>query len=266
MLRNEVKATLKYGLRTLYLLILPIIAVVFKLPIDSAFNFITLKAFPVFSSPPEHIFALFFILFFSGMIMTTAGILSMSSFRAEHIDSAFEYLFTFPISRNRIILNKLLPRIILLTCLMLIYEILAVFYIIPLRSIQGPLFFLIDPLFFPVAVIFIFFSGFFLGIYEQKNWGAVVSLTTLYSLGITTSGIKSLLRHIGASQWEPMMLTGLSFFAASLLILVAIYLAAVSEFRRMDVRSLSLYTRRFAIRALLPLSLVSISSIVILLI
>lgn len=260
------KATLKYGLRTLFLLIIPMIAAVFKLPIDSAFTFVTLKAYPVFSSPPEHISALFYILFFAGITMTTAGFLSMSSFRAEYIDSAFEYLFTFPISRNRIILNKLFPRIILLTCLLVIYEILAVFYIIPLRPIQGPMFFLIDPLFFPAAVIFLFLSGFFLGIYEQKNWGAVVSLITLISLVITTSGIKSLLRQTGASQWEPMLLTGLSFITASLLILAAIYLAAVSEFRRMDVRSLSLYTRRFAIRALLPLSLVSITSIVILLI
>lgn len=265
MLAIELRVTLRYGISAFLLLFIPLVAEVLQYSFEPIFTLATVKAYPIFSTPPDYSLMLCMIVSGAGIILIAAGILSVSAFRKEYSDAAFEYLFTFPLSRSRIIRYKIIPRILFLFGLVIIYELLAIWFIFPLRSFSGPLFFLIDPIFFPAVVTFIFFGGFFLGIYEQKNWGAIISLVVLISLILTTMGLRSLLNPSGLFPGSAMILIGASFCLAALLILTALYLAAFSVFKQMDIRSIALFTRRFAMRVLLPLVFLSFASVAILL-
>ncbi len=99
-----------------------------------------------------------------------ANYIGLSTFRAEFRDQAFEYLFSFPLSKGGLLLRKLLPRILLLAVILLFYLLLwksaglaADFDRLPFQS----------PLTYLSWFFFLFSAGFFL---SPVDWGNLRSL------------------------------------------------------------------------------------------
>ena len=152
MLKLEFRAAARVGLKSLLLLFVPLVVILSRFSIDEIFTFLTIRAYPILSSTAEfEIGPAFFTLFFGGIIVIVSSQLGFGAFQPEYRDRAFEYLFTFPMSRGRIILHKLLPRLTVILILLAAYEVLGFLLLIPIRPQHGPLFFLIDPVFFPAV-------------------------------------------------------------------------------------------------------------------
>jgi hypothetical protein len=149
-----------------------------------------------------------------------------------------------------------------LLLLTILYEILAFYYVVPMRQVQGPLFFFIDPVFFPVWVLFFLVAGFFLGLFEQKNWIAVVTFLTFFSTILISLGLcKAFLRSVDPGIVLKSHFTGLSFLFGVILVLLVLGTAFFMVYRKFDMKSPALHARRFAFRVLPPLVLLTLSSI-----
>ena len=101
-----------------------------------------------------------------------------------------------------------------------------------------------------------------MGLFEQKNWIAVVSLTVFYSsilisLGVCTRIIRSIESKIIFGSY----FTGLSFIFGTLIILFVLGIAFFIVYRKFDMKSPLLYARRFAFIVLLPLVSLTLVSI-----
>jgi ABC-type transport system involved in multi-copper enzyme maturation permease subunit len=264
MLKMEWRNTLKAGIICLGLLIPGLFIALLKIPAAGLLNFVIVKAFNILNGGIEqpYLFLLLFLL--SLTILVTANVLGFNAFRSEHEDQAFEYLFTFPVSKRRILADKLIPRLLTLGGLLSVHIVASLFFVQKLRPIQGKLFFLIDPVFFPVVVLVVFFSGFLIGIYEQKNLVSVVTLLSFLSLIALPSGVFVLLKPIFPDSWELFYKNGLAFTVGALLLLFILGVSALSTFGRMDLRSLPSSSRTFAWRALWPLGILCLGSFLLL--
>lgn len=266
MLKMEWRNTLKTGIICLVLLLPGLFITLLKIPVTGFLNFVAVRVFHILNEGIEHPYLLLLFFLFSMTILVTANLLGFNAFRLEHEDKAFEYLFTFPVSKRQILTDKLIPRLLTLGVLLLIHEAASLFLVLKLRPIQGRLFFLIDPVFFPVVVLVFFFCGFFIGIYEQRNMVSVVTLLSFLSLVFLPSGIFVLLKPIFPDSWTMLYKNGASFTIGALLLILILGASALSTFVRMDLRSMSASSRTFAWRALWPLGILCLGSFIFLLI
>jgi|GEM_PF-1415611 len=262
MLKKEFRDIIKPTLVRLgFLLIVPLLAL-FKVSLSGIFHFLLISVLHMIKAPAENIYISSFIFLLGLIIFWTANHFGVYAFREEYRDWAFEYLLSFPFSKSRIFFYKFIPRVSILVVLVVVYEVLAFFYVIPMRDIQGALFFLIDPVFFPFWVVFFFMGGFFVGLFEQKNWIAVVTLTVfsssiLISLGMCTRIIRSIEPKIIFGSY----FTGLSFTFGTLIILFVLAIAFFIVYRKFDLKSFALYARKFAFIVLPPLASLTLFSI-----
>jgi ABC-type transport system involved in multi-copper enzyme maturation permease subunit len=252
MIKKEFRDIIQFTLLLLTgLLIVPLLAL-FKVSITGIVNFLVISLFPILKSGAGNIYMTGFTFLLGFIIFLTANNYGFHAFRCEHKDRAFEYLLSFPFSKYRVLLYKLIPRVAILFLLTLLYEALAFYYLVPLRPIQGGLFFLIDPVFFPFWVLFILAAGFFVGLFEQKNWIAVVSLMVFLGFIFISLGIKTIIRSISPGMAQNIYLNGISFALGTLVIMVVLGTCFLLVYRKFDMKSNSIFARRFA-RFVLPL-------------
>ncbi len=91
---------------------------------------------------------------FSIIILILSGILGISLFSREFKDNSFEYLFSTPMKKWEILLNKIIPRLIIIISLIIIYIIFyKVFFNAPL-NFKDDIYVLILPQFIPFLAIF----------------------------------------------------------------------------------------------------------------
>jgi ABC-type transport system involved in multi-copper enzyme maturation permease subunit len=265
MIRKEFRDILQSTfVRLSFLGIIPLLAIL-KVSPWKIYHFFLRSMFRILNGYAEHIYLNSFTFLLAVLILWTANQYGTHAFRGEHRDRAFEYLLSFPFSKLRILVYKFVPRVLLLLLLTILYEVLAFHYVVPMRQIQGPLFFFIDPVFFPVWVLFFLAAGFFLGLYEQKNWIAVVTFLTFFSTLLISLGLcKAILRAIDPGIVDKSHFTGLSFLIGVMLVLVVLGTAFFTVYRKFDMKSPGLHARRFAFRVLPPLVLLLFSSIYIL--
>lgn len=258
--RDILKPTL---LRLGVLLIVPLLAL-FNVPVRKISLFLFAGVFSFIKGPAYHvdIYMVSFIFLFGIMIFFIANYCGSKAFRGEHRDRAFEYLLSFPFSKGRILLCKLVPRFTVVAVLTVVYEILAFRYLVPLEDIRGGLFFLVDPVFFPFWVLFFFMAGFFLGLFEQKNWIAVVTLNVFVAVIFISLGLcKSVLRAIEPEILTRSYFTGLSFLVGVFVILIVLGAAFFPVYKKFDMKSPGLYARRYSFFVLPPLAVFTVLSI-----
>jgi len=255
MQKMEWRNTLKPGLLCLALLVPGVIIDLLKVPVANFLNFVFVKAFNILNGAVDQPYLFLLLFSFALAILVAANVLGFNAFRKEHEDQAFEYLFTFPVSKKRILSVKLIPRLLTLGGLLAVYEATALVTVLDWRPIQGKLFFLMDPVFFPAVVLAVFFSGFLIGIFEQKDLVSVVTLVTFLALFAFPAGVSFLLQPIFPDSWGLLYKNGISFVLGELLLLLIIGSSALSTFNKMDLRSLSSTGRTFARRALGPLGI-----------
>lgn len=201
------------------------------------------------SGPSYYMFISFTLGLLTIWIASTYGI---DAFRNEHKDQALEYLFSFPLSKFKIALYKIIPRISILLVLIAINLVVDFMGFADYFKGEGVLFYVMV-VFSPVClVMFFLLSGFFVSMFFEKkrsriflNIAAIISMTAV-SLGIHSLLMStSLIRHV----------YDISFSAGCLVVLTAMGTAFVSVYRKMDLKPAALHGRKFTWRTL-PLLLV----------
>lgn len=264
MLKKEFRDIIKPVLAILSVsLIVPLLALL-KVSLHGTFYFLVTRVYKVLKSVNGDVYILSFVFLLGFLIFWTANMLGFAAFKYEHKDRAFEYLLSFPLSRYRILRHKFISRFIVLLSLTAIYEILAATFLIKLRPLQGSLFFLFDLPFFPLWVLFFFLAGFFIGLFEQKNWIAVISITTFMSTILVSLAIKTLLHPGDTAAFNISNLNGTGFACGTFIIMAVLGAAFFSVYRKFDIKSPHIHARRFTLLALPPLIFLIVGSIFIL--
>ena len=100
-----------------------------------------------------------------------------------------------------------------------------------------------------------------MGLFEQKNWIAVVTLTVFSSSILISLGVcKKIIRSIEPTIISGSYFTGLIFIFGILIILFLLGMAFFIVYRKFDMKSPALYARRYAFIVLPPLvSLILVS-------
>ena len=245
------------------LLIVPLLALL-KVSLNGAFYLLTIRIYRILRAVNGNIYLLSFLFLFGVLIFWIANMLGFSTFKYEHKDRAFEYLLAFPVSRYRILQYKIFTRFSVILVLVVIYEVLASLFLLELRPVQGSLFFLFDPLFFPIWVLFSFLAGFFVSLFEQKNWIAVISLGILIPTIVISLAIKVLLSPGNGGTIHGSYVSGIAAAIGALIIMGVLGAAFFPIYKKFDVKSPHIHARRFTLLVLPPLLLLTIAGFVIL--
>jgi ABC-type transport system involved in multi-copper enzyme maturation permease subunit len=264
MLKKEFRDMIKPVLAILsILLIVPLLALL-KVSLNGAFYLVTIRIYRILRAVNGNIYLLSFLFLFGVLIFCIANMLGFSTFKYEHKDRAFEYLLAFPVSRYRILQYKIFTRLSVILVLVVIYEVLASLFLLELRSVQGSLFFLFDPLFFPIWVLFFFLASFFISLFEQKNWIAVISLIAFISTVVISLAIRSLLSSGYMGTLHGSYLNGIAAALGAFIIMGVLGAAFFPIYKRFDVKSPHIHARRFTLLVLPTLLLLTIAGFVIL--
>ena len=206
-----------------------------------------------------------FDLFIAALIITfTSGGFGLGIFKSEHEDKAFEYLFSSPLSKARIIALKVIPRLVALIPFFLIYLLSFLPHTknVVFSTSGGTTLF--NPLLFLFWILFIFFVSMFFSIFSQKNWVAVTSLVTLLSVFIFPAAIKSFFMKGGIQAGNYDAIRGVSFIIGLLLVFLITSTAFYVSFKSFDVKEQSFRGDKFVLISLIPQLILIIISIFIL--
>jgi hypothetical protein len=206
-----------------------------------------------------------YIMCYAYVILWIANCYGIGAFRHEYRDNAFEYLLSFPLSKCRIALNKLLPRVAVLVLLTAIYEVLAVIHLLPLlrsQSLQVDGFALFDPVFFPVWVVYFFGAGFSVGLFEWKSLRILIGFVPLLFTILISVGIKTLFDSLSVSFFIFYFLHGLSFVIGVVIAVGIMGGAFVSVYKKFDLKSSAFHRKKFILRSMPLLLLLTAISIV----
>ncbi|MFC2156073.1 hypothetical protein ACFLRB_06260 [Acidobacteriota bacterium] len=198
------------------------------------------------------------------VILWISNCYGIGAFRHEYRDNAFEYLLSFPLSKCRIAVNKLLPRVAVLVLLTAIYEVLAVIHLLPIlrsQSFQVDSFALFDPLFFPIGVVYFFGAGFSVGLFEWKSLRILIGFLTLLFTIFISIGIKTLFDSLSVSFSIFYYLYGISFIIAVVIVTGIMGAAFVSVYKKFDLKPSQFHRKKFILRSLPLLLLITAISI-----
>lgn len=98
-----------------------------------------------------------------------------------------------------------------------------------------------------------------MGLFEQKNWIAVVSLMVFMGFIFISLGIKTIIRSINPVLAQKTYLSGISFVLGTLVIMVVLGTGFLLVYRKFDMKSNSIFAKRF-VRIVLP-ALASLTAI-----
>ncbi|MCK4890586.1 MAG: hypothetical protein KAS97_11695 [Candidatus Aminicenantes bacterium] len=206
-----------------------------------------------------------FDLFIAALIITfTSGGFGADTFRSEYRDNAFEYLFSSPVSKVKIIFLKVIPRLTALIPFLVVYTLIFLSHIKNDVFAKSEGTTLLNPVFFIFWVIFIFFISMFTSIFRQKNWIAVTSIITLFSIFIFPSAIKAFLLKGGAQIVSSDTIRGVSFFVGLFIVFLISAIAFFFAYKTFDVKAQSFRGGKFVLISLIPQLVLIIISIFIL--
>jgi hypothetical protein len=185
---------------------------------------------------------LLFAIYLSIVIWLAASF-GLDVYREEHVDDAFEYLFTFPIGRFALINAKLWPRIAIIS---LFTFFLSLFWIFLSQyrfiGLEGAWFVVLCILFLNLLFMF----GYFISYVFSKSLRL-----GLFCLTLATYALLIILgeRMLDFSDGPNKYLLFLNITA----VLVLVILAAVSRsvLETFDLRTVGQYSKRFTLRILL---------------
>jgi hypothetical protein len=195
-------------------------------------------------------------------ILWVANNYGIHVFKSEYQDHAFEYLLSFPFSKAKIIYNKLVPRTAILLGLTVFYECSLILLWLNAPLSAGFLSFPLNPVFFPLWVIFFLFTGFCLGLVEQRSWRAAANFFIFICYIFISFAAFPALRYLDIFQGESRFAAG---FAIGALIIIAIMgTAFVSVFKTFDLRTVKSYGKKILFRTLPLILLLTVISVIIL--
>jgi hypothetical protein len=164
-----------------------------------------------------------------------------------------------------IVFKKLLPRFVLVTPLVVCYEILILSVKkIHLGRVIVSDFFIFRPENFPFFVILLMLFSFFTSLFGKKNFMGLLTVVSLIIFALSGFALKHLLGTIDI-YFVQENLAGLSFLTSLFIVDLIIGGAFFLVFKKFDVKSLNRHGEKFVLMALVPLILVSIVTLFILL-
>jgi len=249
MMKKEIREIIRIAVPLLGITAIGFLLPLLQVPLTKIVHFLFVRVYPVLTGIKGEGEMVFPVFVFGLVLYGMANALGFGAFKYEYKDQAFEYMLALPFSPMQILDFKIRPRLMVLVGLTILYEVLSFIFLVPYAAAAGPLFFLFDPVFFPFWIIGLFFSGFFLGFFEQKNWMALVSLLTLMATLWLTLGISRLgIWHafISGSRW----VNGMCFATSLLLILFFLAIAFFRVYWRFDAKEPGIHSARFVIVAL----------------
>lgn len=172
----------------------------------------------------------------------------LTIFQLEKKDRAFEYLFSLPLSRFKIILYKIFPRFLFLLILIIISISFSIFKNIWINGFN---------------LIFVFFASTFLSISVNSFVIGVVGVSLLLSVYFQASSIIQLI-FLG---WDPEKISRFSTLAllsdlfTAVLLLIPFGLAFWFTFKKFDVKPLKWQLKPY-LSIILPTILLFVSFIV----
>lgn len=194
-------------------------------------------------------------------ILWVANNYGIHVFKSEYQDQSFEYLLSFPFSKARIVYNKLVPRAAILFGLTFFYECSVILIWLNKPQSQEFLSFPLNPVFFPLWVIFFLFTGFCLGLIEQRSWRAEANFFIFLCYIFISLAVFPALKYLDIFQGEFRLA---SCFAVGALIIMAIMgTAFVSLFKTFDLRMLKSYGKKILYRTIPLILLLTVISVVI---
>jgi ABC-type Na+ efflux pump permease subunit len=170
---------------------------------------------------------------FSGIFITTVIIYAVYSgatiFQSEKKDRAFEYLFSLPISRAKILLMKIGPRLIILIFLVIVLA----------------LFLKLDLLEFGITFLLIFFVSAFLSIGTNSLMINLIGVIMLYYVFRTLGQILMNFSFLHGLESRGVWISPTFQLLAATLLLVPMGIAFWLTFKRMDVKPMKLQMRTY---------------------
>ncbi len=123
-------------------------------------------------------YGLLFTLTFWFIIMVSSVVMGTSLFESERKNRAFEYLLTFPLSREKILIFKITPRFLVIASMVILY---LPFYLSQREHLNYALF---NPIYVIILNILLFFLSSSFSLFEIKNSMALFVLSIYGSLFI----------------------------------------------------------------------------------
>jgi len=125
--------------------------------------------------------------------------MGLNAFHSEFRDHAFEYLFTFPFRRSRLLVSKFAARLLILGFLFILYYLLQ--GLLKLLSLLPPSSMHISPLFnvfdFSFMALSFFVIGFFLSLVDWKSARPAIPILILVNYFLLGFLIWKLFRYLG---------------------------------------------------------------------
>jgi len=184
----------------------------------------------------------FYSLLFQVIIFWISYNFGINFFKYEQIDKAMEFLLSSPLLKSEIIYFKLIPRLTLLSVLLLFNFILLKLSAFPISLGKG---YIPDFVNISIITLSIFFSSLFISIY---NWGSVKSFVWIFIL-LPILSISSLLKDL--------FLNGVylsEIFPISVLIVTSILgIGFLFAYKNSDLRFNQIYKDRYALISGIPL-------------
>jgi len=183
-------------------------------------------------------------------------------FRSERKNSAFEYLFSSPLSKKEIFLFKLIPRISVILIYILIYTLIFERFINFDNMVRSAIPKLLHPATFTLFTLMIFFISLAPSIFDSKNWIAISILFNLFSIIILPIGIKKILQ--GLSVVFKNNIGILSIFIGVFTIFIINIIAFYQAYRNFDISERSFAGNGYSLITLISQGILIFTSITIL--
>ena len=194
-------------------------------------------------------------------ILWVADNYGMHVFKSEYQDHSFEYLLSFPLSKAKIVYNKLAPRAAILFGLTVFYECSVILIWLNMPQSREFMSFPLNPVFFPLWVIFFLFTGFCLGLIEQRSWRAEANFLIFLCYIFISLAVYPALRYLDIFQGEFRLASSFAFGA--LIIIAIMGTAFVSVFKTFDLRMLKSYGKKILYRTLPLIFVLAVAAVVI---
>jgi ABC-type transport system involved in multi-copper enzyme maturation permease subunit len=180
-------------------------------------------------------------------IAWTANTLGISAFNMERNDRAWEYFFTFPYSRLRLLAYKVGPRILALAGLLGLYF-LAIAMTFPLTNgLQNREF--LSPWVLSLLALVLFVSGLSLSLFDLKNIRILAGLPWFFLFLLMGEGLSRLFSELIPNRSSRLIA---NLVIAAFVLVTNVGLAFWVVFRRLDLQGEALHRRRYLAVALPP--------------
>jgi hypothetical protein len=194
-----------------------------------------------------------------GLFMTIAWIantLGLTAFKVEKNDRAWEYFFTFPYSRVRLLSYKVGPRALVLLALLGLYALVFALVSPWLEGLHWPE--LLTPSLLALVTLVLFVSCLSLSLFDLKNLRLLAGLPWFLFFLFLCEGVSRIMSQLNLNR-------GARFLpdeSCGALIVVAITgISFWGVFRRFDLQGDAVHLRRYLTLALPPALLVFLATL-----